>query len=110
MFRVEITLAGAVQFSDATPVVTFAEELPTVAAFPSNQAPLILGYAYSALGDPHTVDLRLVRAAGDPANFSIPLEVPGSNVTSFEVLCGPEGIAVPAPQRLRSDGAAARRG
>lgn len=95
MFLVQCRLStAATQFSAATPIVTFIEQL-TVAPTPSDWSPRILGYSYNSQGPAHTVSLVMGPAGFANADEGIPLETPAGTVNSFSQLCGAGGIVVP---------------
>lgn len=94
MFMVETTIAGAGNFSAATPVCTFLEEL-TVGQMPQDWAPRILGYSYATSGAAHGVRLVMAPAAGGAANLEMVLEAPTDPVQNFVQICGKDGIVVP---------------
>jgi hypothetical protein len=75
-------------------MVTFNEQ-QSIASMPSDWAARILGYSYNAQGVAHTVSLVLAPAAGFAADEGIPLETPADPVSSFEQICGRDGLVVP---------------
>lgn len=94
MFLAQTTIAGAVDFSAADPVVTFQEEL-TVDPMPQDWAPRIIGYSYATSGAAHGVSLVMAPIAGAAANLLIPLETPADPVANFVQMCGRDGLVVP---------------
>jgi len=95
VFRVQVRLGGATQFSAATPIVTFQEGTGINGQLAPDQAARIMGYAYNSQGAAHTVRLVLAAAAGGNADEEIILEAPSAAVNSFTQLCGPDGLVVP---------------
>lgn len=95
MFQVEITIAGANDFSAASAITGFVDAGNPAPTNPS-YAPKIIGYSYASLGAAHTWSLVLAPAAGLAANLSSPLELPPAQAgNTFARTCGKEGIVVP---------------
>lgn len=100
MFTLKLTIAGATQFVDTSPILTFTE-YTDLNAMPPNFAAHILGYSYDVMGTATTA--RLVARGANVARGTTE-EVIFENrdgsasapaVNSLSQICGPQGLVVP---------------
>lgn len=96
-FLISLTLAAG-EFSDATPITNFLDEMESHVAIPSSRtiAPKLILYSYNAPSSAaHTWVLYWAPPGNPAASRRIPLEMPTQPGTFFASPCDKEGIVVP---------------
>ena len=104
MFNNEVTVAGGVEFSQATSIATFLED-ESLTLQPPNIVPRILWYSYEGT-DEAVLQMVLSPSVAAAANFHIQLE--GAAFTVLFVNFGRTGFIVPRSFGLRNDRAASQ--
>jgi hypothetical protein len=91
-------ITSTTQFSDSSPIVSFAEFVGINDLPPSSTA-RIVSYSYNSEGAAHDIELYLAPITETDPQFEILLEqrlaADSTEANSFTKICGPKGLVVP---------------